>query len=69
MSKAGEMIIEGLKEALEVSKCAHDFEYLRDAGHHGVIGRCIRCKCRFTAWPTTVHYDEIVAARDRQRQS
>jgi hypothetical protein len=59
-------ILEGLKEAVASTKCAHEFEYLRDAGAGGVVGRCTNCKCRFTAWPTTVHYAEIVAAKERK---
>lgn len=68
MSKAGEKIIEGLADALASAGCSHEFEYIRDTVANGVIGRCTKdCKCRFTAWPGTPHYDEIVAARERQR--
>jgi hypothetical protein len=70
MTKAGKKIIEGLKEAATAAGCAHEFEYVRDHPFgNGIVDRCIKdCKCRFTAWPGTAHYDEIVAARDRQRQ-
>lgn len=63
-------ILDGLKEFLEVAKCDHEFEYLGENAHRiaGVRGYCNKCKCRVTAWPNSMHYDEIVAARDRQRQ-
>lgn len=52
---------EGLREA---SQCAHEFDYLRaHSMNDGVVGRCRHCRCRFTAWPGGVHYDEIVAAK------
>ena len=28
---------------------------------------CGKCRMRFKAWPGTIHYDEIVAARDLQK--
>ena len=60
---------DALRELREAAACAHEFEYLRaHIGTDGVVGRCVRCKCRFTAWPGTVHYDEIVAARDAKKE-
>lgn len=68
MSKTGEKIIDGLKSAVSAAGCAHKFEYVRDTVANGVIGRCIGyCKCRFTAWPGTAHYDEILAAKGREK--
>jgi hypothetical protein len=58
-------IADALKELREAAACKHEFEYLREHPHgNGIVGRCVHCKCRFTAWPGTAHYDEIVAARD-----
>ena len=61
-------ITEALIEALHSTTCKHQFEFIR---HHpmgdGVVGRCIRCKCRFTSWPTGIHYDEILAAKQLVR--
>ena len=55
---------EQLKERMAKDKCTHVFEYLRQLeGSCGVVGRCTKCKCRFTAWPGGVHYAEIVAAK------
>jgi hypothetical protein len=63
-------ILEGLKAAIASAKCnPHPFEFLT---YHtvggGVVGYCPECKCRFTAWPGGVHYDGILAARERQRK-
>ena len=52
-----------------VAQCAHEFEYVRDVLANGVVGKCTRCRCRFTAWPGSVHYDEIVGAALGQKQS
>jgi hypothetical protein len=58
-------IIVGLQHAVDASKCDHEFEYEREhlVGFGGVIGRCVKCKCRFSAWPQTAHYDKILAAK------
>jgi len=62
--KERERVSKIIKEALASAKCEHEFEYLGAFGHvDGVTARCRICKCRFTAWPGTIHYDEIVAAR------
>ena len=62
-------IVDGSRETLEVAKCDHKFRYI---GPHrwteGVVGICMRCKCRFIAWPGTAHYEEIVAARDAKSE-
>lgn len=64
MSAAGKLIIEGLERALVSAQCDHAFEYIRPFPQtEGHVGKCIRCKCRFTVFPGTVHYDEILAAR------
>lgn len=58
-------IADALREIREAAACHHDFEYIRaHTGTDGVVGRCVHCKCRFTAWPGTAHYDAIIAARD-----
>lgn len=60
-------IVEGLEAALHSVQCEHDFEQYRESRvHNGVSAYCPKCKCRYTAWPTTVHYDEIVAARAKK---
>ena len=57
-------IITSLKQALAASKCEHRFEFVAPFRlGNGLVGRCLDCKCRFTAWPGTLHYDEIVAAK------
>ena len=57
-------IIDGLKQMAEAAKCDHAFAYLGPLqSTSGVVGRCIHCKCRFTAWPGTMHYEEIMAAK------
>ena len=48
------------------AKCTHLFLFIRQDVHSkGVTARCPRCRGTFTAWPGTMHYDEIIAARDR----
>lgn len=57
-------IIEGLKQAVVVARCKpHRFQYLKDHGDEGVAGICTQCDGRFTAWPGTIYYDEIIAAK------
>lgn len=56
-----------MRTAIEAAKCEHDFEYLYETTRGGQTARCRLCRCRFTAWPGTVHYGEIVAARDAQK--
>lgn len=64
---SGSKILGGLRGAAKAAACAHEFEYLRAYSHgDGVVGRCLKCKCRFTAWPGTVHYEEIVEAMEAQ---
>ena len=61
-------IVKALEHAVEAAKCAHDFEYLHATkfARGGEVARCRRCRCRFTAWPGSVHYEAVVAARDLQ---
>ena len=60
-------IVTSLQQALAASKCEHRFAFVAPFRFgNGVVGRCRKCKCRFTAWPGTVHYDEIVAAGKEQ---
>ena len=42
-----------------MSACDHDFEFVRATIGNGVVGRCKRCRVRFTAWPGGIHYDDI----------
>ena len=45
----------------------HDMEFVgAHAQGGGIVGRCRRCRCRFTAWPGGPHYDAIAAARDEK---
>jgi hypothetical protein len=41
------------------AECSHDFKFEGDTIEHGVVGVCRVCRCRVTAWPGGVHYDEI----------
>lgn len=55
----------GAVRAASVKCDPHEFKYVRrHEGTNGVVGRCILCNTTFTAWPRTMHYEEIVAARD-----
>lgn len=47
-------------------ECKHIFLFSRQVVHSGgVAARCPKCRRTFTAWPNTLHYDEIIAARDK----
>jgi hypothetical protein len=52
----------------ETQACAHEFERIEDGKDWtgAVFGFCPKCKCRFTAWPGSVHYEAIVEARERK---
>jgi hypothetical protein len=60
-------IIEGLEAAHRSAQCTHAFEWISERpADGGVVGYCPRCRCRYTAWPGTVHYEEILAVRPKQ---
>jgi hypothetical protein len=62
-------IIDALKDFKQVSRCAHEFAHERSVAiGGGEVGRCIKCRARFTVWPGTVHYDEIVGAKRREKR-
>lgn len=63
MSKLSDAL-DGFRTAAE---CPHEFDYIGPNKTGGEVGRCRHCRCRFTTWPGTVHYDDIVAARDLQK--
>mgnify|MGYP003393251404 CR=1 FL=1 len=65
MSKVGKHLIGGLRDAVSAALCEHQFQFERQAAGNGVVGRCTRCKCRFTAWPGGIHYDEIAATKPK----
>lgn len=65
MDAASNKIMKGLEAMKASALCSHEFEYLRATVGNGEVGRCVHCKCRFTAWPGTLHYDEIVAAKGK----
>jgi hypothetical protein len=57
-------IVAGLDEVVAIARCKpHQFKYLKGHQEQGVVGLCTNCKGRFTAWPGTIYYDEIVAAK------
>ncbi len=56
-----------IDELGKAADCAHEFEFIKVAIGGGVVGRCVKCKCRVTAWPGGVHYEEIDAARSLAR--
>lgn len=60
----GQRIIDGLKDAVRMADCPHEeFVFVEHRrGDTGVVGVCKGCGCRFTAWPGTVHYDQILNA-------
>lgn len=61
------------EDVLPSSQCKrseHAFEYVRPfPSSRGEVAICTRCRCRFTAFPGTIHYDEIVAARERAKSN
>jgi len=62
-------ILQGLREAYDSVRCAHDMEYLRDVERDGVQGRCRICRVTFTSWAGGRHYHELVLARDFPKPS
>lgn len=59
-------IVKALREAVVSARCTHDFQYLKPHPiGNGLSAHCRKCRCRFTAWPGGVHYDELVAAARR----
>jgi len=54
-----------LRYMKDAARCEHQFLFLRDHPlADGVVARCTVCRCRFTAWPGSAHYDEIAVARE-----
>lgn len=62
-------IIDGLKQALRSSKCDHILVPISGphSGSYRVVARCDICQCRFTAWPGTMHYEDIIEAIEAQK--
>ena len=60
-------IVEGLQDAARAAQCDHKFTFLRMTATGGAVGHCERCRYTFTAWPRTVHYDDIIQAHLAQR--
>lgn len=47
--------------------CKHEeFKYLKETTGEGVMGLCLNCYRRVTAWPGSVHYEKILAAKGRE---
>lgn len=60
-------IIEGLREVAKAAGCDHRWQDIRKRHtDNGLTATCSECGCRVTAWPTTIHYDEIVAVLERE---
>lgn len=63
-------IIESMKHMADSATCDHDFVFVREisfGGWVGIVGRCTRCRCRYTSWPGSQCYDAIKAAKDAGR--
>jgi hypothetical protein len=57
-------IVEALEAAHRSAQCEHKFEWVRERpADNSVVGYCPKCRCRYTAWPDTPHYQEILAAK------
>lgn len=62
-------IVDGLKQGLRSAKCEHRFVPISGphSGSLRVVARCGLCECRFTSWPGTPHYEDIITAIEAER--
>ena len=48
------------KPIRDAMKCDHDFTFVKWTGCGAQVKTCSRCKCRFTSWMGSEHWDATI---------
>lgn len=60
MRRAATKITSAIGDVRDAMKCDHDFTFVRWTDSGAQVKTCSKCKCRFTSWMGSEHWDATI---------